>query len=651
MRLVLAVFFMLSGFYLLTMSGHTYSADEETMLTVTRSLLERNDVAVVVEDGAPVAALRPGRDGNVYSPYGILPSLLAIPLHLLGTMIAPSGLSADYASRFAVTMLNGFLTAATCAILARWAQRLGATTGWSIILALLYGLTTFAWVYARTFFSEPLAALLLLGAIYNAWSAFQSSRTNYWRLFVSGLLSGLLLVTRIAAAVALPIITLYILWELSNVWLKCCALLQMYDVTVRRWYILRSMFNGALSWIVGLLPGLALFVWYNLARFATPIASGYESETFSFTTPLGEGLFGLLLSSGKSVFLYAPTLLLAFPGGIAFWRRGERALVLMIVGLFLTHLFLYACWAHWPGGGVWGPRFLLPVVATVIILAASLFRPTSAQQLKMGLLMLALVLSTTGFIGNLGGVLLNFDTYIVSTPFHNRTYTIADSPLVGYWRLLFDRWARYRVPPPFCQLGDGIYASESTDGAIFPRRTGPQGEFACLVNSAARITLILDDQRPVRAPDSQLRLRLNGYDQGRLPSGQRRLYHLRLPSGWSRLEVVVQPWNPLAIGFSDRDEPLGPIIVALYGQTDDDTRLAIVDTAVAPLPARSNPRWAWYYEPANQHLIDHWLWYLPRSELTAEQALRIGGLVILTGTISFIIGIWLLMMVLKPLPT
>jgi hypothetical protein len=68
------------------------------MLAVTRGLIERGDVAVVVEDGAPVSALRPGRDGRVYSPYGILPSLLAIPLHLPGTLIAPSGLQADYAS-------------------------------------------------------------------------------------------------------------------------------------------------------------------------------------------------------------------------------------------------------------------------------------------------------------------------------------------------------------------------------------------------------------------------------------------------------------------------------------------------------------------------------------------------------------------------
>ena len=43
----------LSGFYLLTMSGHTYSADEETMLAVTRALLDRvQPTALLTPQGA-----------------------------------------------------------------------------------------------------------------------------------------------------------------------------------------------------------------------------------------------------------------------------------------------------------------------------------------------------------------------------------------------------------------------------------------------------------------------------------------------------------------------------------------------------------------------------------------------------------------------
>jgi hypothetical protein len=645
MRLPMAVFLILSGFYLLTMSGHTYSSDEETMLAVTRGLIERGDVAVVVEDGAPVSALRPGRDGRVYSPYGILPSLLAIPLHLLGTLIAPSGLQADYASRFTATMLNSLLTAVTCAILVQWTQRLGATDGWALMLAFLYGLATFAWTYARTFFSEPLAALLILGATERAWSAFRvnSPGAQHKTLFISGLLAGLLPATRIAAAIAIPVIGLYVLWETLKTW----STNQTKSAPHQRWQILAHILSGVLLWIVGVLPSLALAGWYNLVRFGTLLASGYGSEAFQFTTPLAEGLFGLLLSPGKSVFLYAPSLLLTFPGGFALWRRGERTTVLVIAGLFLSHLLLYARWGQWPGGGVWGPRFLLPVVAPVMVLAAGLDSPRPTLRLRLRQLMPVLVLGSAGFIGNLGGVLLNFDTYAVSTPFHTGVYTFSGSPLVGHWRLLIERWAHYSVPPPFCRLGDGLYASEATDNRALPRRTGSSGEVFCTVRRETRITLVLDDRRPDEAPSSQLRLRLNERDQGLLPTGQQRTYHWLIPPGRTRLEIVAQTWNPLETGFSDRNDPLGPAIVALRGRSDDGAVLAIVDTAVAPLPTRPRPRWAWYYDPPNQHLVDHWLWYLPRSELTVNQVLAMGSMVVLTGTTSLVAGIRLMLTTIR----
>jgi hypothetical protein len=279
MRLPMAVFLILSGFYLLTMSGHTYSSDEETMLAVTRGLIERGDVAVVVEDGAPVSALRPGRDGRVYSPYGILPSLLAIPLHLLGTLIAPSGLQADYASRFTATMLNSLLTAVTCAILVQWTQRLGATDGWALMLAFLYGLATFAWTYARTFFSEPLAALLILGATERAWSAFRvnSPGAQHKTLFISGLLAGLLPATRIAAAIAIPVIGLYVLWETLKTW----STNQTKSAPHQRWQILAHILSGLIIWIAGCFPVLHLpdgTIWCALGRCLRPVT---EAKRFS----------------------------------------------------------------------------------------------------------------------------------------------------------------------------------------------------------------------------------------------------------------------------------------------------------------------------------------------------------------------------------
>ncbi|NWF78683.1 MAG: hypothetical protein HXY37_01395 [Chloroflexi bacterium] len=631
MRLPSAIFLLLCGCYLLMLSGHTYSADEETMLAVTRGLIERGDVAVVVAEGAPVAALRPGRDGGSYSPYGVLPSLLAVPLHLGGAVLAPAGPAADYTTRFAVTALNALLTAAVGAVLAAWALRLGAPPAWATVLALLYGLATFAWPYARTFFSEPLAALLILVAAERAHAAQQRSHpaTQRRALFIAGLAAGLLLATRIAAGVALPVLGLYVLWgawqgrPATSSWLRSAF----------------AVLRAPLPWLAGLLPGLALLVWYNLARFGTPLASGYASEAGLFTTPLLVGLHGLLLSPGKSVLLYAPPLLLALPGAVALWRRGAQATVLLALGLFLSHLLLYARWGEWPGGGVWGPRFLLPVVAPVLVLAAGFvpLRPGATARPGWRLLVVAL-LAVAGFAGNLGGVLFNFSTYVVTTTPSDKLYSLAGSPLVGHWRLLGERWASYAAAPPVCRPGDGFFASEDPGGAPLPRRSGALGVLHCHVSAGTRIAFRLDDRRPPAAPPSDLRLRLDGRELAAPPAGQLRAYQLLLPPGRARLAIVAHPWNPLAVGFSERDDELGPQLADLGGSTRDGAQLAVVDTGVAPLPLRPRPRWAWYYDPPNRHLVDHWAWYLPRSELSGPRAWLLGGLLVVLGTGALVAG-------------
>lgn len=634
MRLPGAIFLLLCGLYLLLLSGHTYSADEETMLAVTRGLIERGDVAVMVAEGAPVAALRPGRDGGSYSPYGVLPSLLAVPLHLVGALLAPAGPAADYTTRFAVTALNAPLTAAAGAVLAAWALRLGASPAWAAALALLYGLATFAWPYARTFFSEPLAALLILGAAERAHAAQQPGQPAMQgrALFVAGLAAGLLPATRIAAGVVLPVLGLYVLWGAWQGRPAC-----------RSW--LRSVFGvlrGPLSWLAGLLPGLALVVWYNLARFGTPLASGYASEAGLFTTPLLVGLYGLLLSPGKSVLLYAPPLLLALPGAVALWRRGAQATVLLALGLFLSHLLLYARWGEWPGGGVWGPRFLLPVVAPLLVLAAG-FVPLrqDATGLSGWRLLAVALLAVAGFAGNLGGVLFNFSTYVVMATPSDKLYSLAGSPLVGHWRMLVERWARYGAAPPVCRPGDGFFASEDRDGAPLPRRSGALGVLDCRVPRGGWIGFRLDDRRPPAAPSSDLRLHLDGRELAAPPAEQLRAYRLLLPPGRARLAIVAHPWNPLAVGFSERDDELGPQLADLRGSARDGAPIVVVDTAVAPLPLRPRPRWAWYYDPPNQHLVDHWAWYLPRSELSGPRAWLLGGLLVTLGTGALVAGIGL----------
>jgi hypothetical protein len=81
-----------------------------------------------------------------------------------------------------------------------------------------------------------------------------------------------------------------------------------------------------------------------------------------------QGLYGLLLSHGKSLFVYNPFLLLAIPGAVALWRR-DRATTALLAVLAVARPLFYSRWSAWYGGVAWGPRFLMPVAVPLSLLA------------------------------------------------------------------------------------------------------------------------------------------------------------------------------------------------------------------------------------------------------------------------------------------
>lgn len=599
-RLPLIIFCLFTAFYLLTMSGHMYVSDEETMYLVTRRLLLDGDVALEVERGAPVATLRRGPDGRRYAPYGIVPSLLALPFFWLGTlMAAPETPAFEYTTRLAVSAVNAPVTAATVALLVAWALRLGFARWIALTLALLYGLATFAWPYARTFLSEPLAALLLLIAVERA-DAVRDARCRYRPLLLSGLAAGLLIGTRIAAGITLPIIGLYVIWP--HRW---CAGRQF-------WATLRSILVNSGWWLIGFGPGVLPLVWYNLIRAGSVLASGYGGERKMFINPLLEGVYGLLFSPGKSVFLYAPPVLLAIPGALLLWRR-RPGLVLVIVALFLAHVGFYARWNAW-SGGAWGPRFLLPPLPLMLLLAGAVLHQRAGWLRHVGYAVTGL-LGGLGLIGALGGVLVNFDTYLnMSIPEYRRIYEPRYSPLLVHWQLLADRVARYAHPPPYCALGRGFFAPEQAD-RLLPRRTGASAYIDCNLEQPALLSLSLNDGRPPDAPASDFWLHLSGRAVDGALVRQARVYRLLLPPGHGTLGLTATTWNPRAVGFSDRDADLGIVLTGIYLRTVDGSAVSLIDRAIAPFPTSAGARFAWYYERHNQHLIDHWAWYLAQSAL------------------------------------
>ncbi|MCL5957906.1 MAG: DUF2079 domain-containing protein, partial [Chloroflexi bacterium] len=161
----LALFLLLLGWYVLTMSGHTYANDEETMLAVGDSLLTTGSFAISPD--LPLTNRTTGVDGRSYSRYGPAQSVAVVPFLAAGRALGAS--APEYAGliqRLFVLLLPALVTAATGLVLYAWVRMLGYPLPIALLVGLLYGLTSLAWPYSRTLFAEPLATFFLLLAAY-----------------------------------------------------------------------------------------------------------------------------------------------------------------------------------------------------------------------------------------------------------------------------------------------------------------------------------------------------------------------------------------------------------------------------------------------------------------------------------------------------
>jgi hypothetical protein len=178
----------------------------------------------------------------------------------------------------------------------------------------------------------------------------------------------------------------------------------------------------------------ALLLWHNAVRFGSPFDNGYTDE--GFTTPFYVGLYGLLFSSGKSIFLFSPVVLLSAPALLAFWRL-RPAEALLSGGVALTTLLYYAAWWAWYGGWSWGPRFLTPALPFLVL-------PIGALLLARGWARWALLLLViAGVAVQLLGALIDFNAYIDEItggdPANEPRYLFLPwlSPLIGHLRYLY----------------------------------------------------------------------------------------------------------------------------------------------------------------------------------------------------------------------
>jgi hypothetical protein len=458
----LQLFMVLFAVYLVTASGRIDSGDGRIVFTVSQSLLEKLDVSVpppapdlIAFDaqGRPLGKAADlgledsnnieGRNGNYYSPTGLGHSLLVLPLLALGRALAVSSGpdASQWMMEFVASMLfNPFVSAVSGLLVYLICRRLAWGTATSVALAVIYAFGTMTWVYAKSFFSDPVIALLLLLTFYGLLS-LRYTRQTFW-LWLAGASLGFAALTKPASLISAPIFVVYLLFLVrTDAWPT--ALKQL----------LAFLLPVGLS-LLGILA-------YNWWRFESILDTGYRNIGWTF--PFWSGLYGLIASPGKGYLFYNPIVFGALIGGFFFWRE-HKAEFWVIVGIAVAHLLFLAKYDHWHGGGNWGPRLLLPLTPFIILPLGSLLEAVRGRR---GLNLAVAALIAVSILVQIPGVTVNYARFLqrvydlsVEEYYQRVTFEVTYSPLIGQWLELREVVGNVRDPARRWQISQLAFPPE-----------------------------------------------------------------------------------------------------------------------------------------------------------------------------------------------
>lgn len=645
-RMTVALFLAFLGFYLLATSGHFYATDEETFFRTTESIVERHTLAL--PEGAWGLAGSTGVDGKLYPGTSPGQSLAAIPLYLVGKLLAPlfPANQSGYILRFCAGLLGIVVTALTIALLHRLARRLGYRERSALALAVLYGLATTAWPHGRTFYAEPLTALCFLIAFYaiQRGTALDSPR---WLLF-AGMAAIAGTGVKPQAALALPGLGLYLVFA-------SLGPVTRGDLPTA---VRRLARQGALWFGGGVLAALPLFL-YNTVLFGGPLTTGYGDVPGAlFTTPFLTGLYGLTVSSGKGLLWYSPPILLAVLGGWAFFRR-QRAAMIGCLAIIAVHLAFYSRLDFWHGDAIWGPRYLMPMLPFALLPLLGFLEPASkpaiasrptARRSRTMRLATTLIVAILGIGVQLPGLFLNFDYYFgPGVTDHERYFEPAHSPIVWHTQTLVSRvneWRDYAFPPADTATLTSGFAERESDkhSTVFPRWTTGAGAITIHPAGAAPLTvkLTLFDHRPAALRDRPAilvggtALPDDAIERASITAdGTGQTLQFTVPAeavhgGEAIVTIRSATWNPAASGQGDRNEDLGLFVhnVEIWRA---GTPLAVRDIPaklrIDPMLDTPRQRFWWFNnDHERHHLIDWWAWYAAVAGFGPQTTARwIGG--------------------------
>ena len=398
--------------YLSTAGGSFTTTDAVATYDLTRQLVEKRSIALSHDVLGFSFAI--GRDGRAYSPFGLSHAIYNIPFYLIGRSVeqrmgARLGRT-DSVTRAVVALGSTVAASAGVAVAFLFAWRLSHSIQAAAVTAFALAFGTVLWPYSKFGFSAPLAMLLMSLGTYLTWVGLSIRSTR--SLLAAGLSMGFALLTRHELMLALAPL---------GAWTFAAPSPSM-----------AARLRRAATFAV--LPAAAIGVWllYNNARFGNPFDPGQlRDPALEFGSPIWQGLYGLLLSPGRSVFLYSP---IALVGTIALvrLRRSHAALTAVLAAQIALLLCFYATLGNWPSGRSYGSRYLLPLLPFVIVPLAPWLNEATARirRLIVAAVVVSSAIQLPGIFVDYAKVGLDFARAHPEVSWQDRLYRLHASPLV-----------------------------------------------------------------------------------------------------------------------------------------------------------------------------------------------------------------------------
>jgi hypothetical protein len=285
-----------------------------------------------------------GTGGHAYAEHDIGLAIIFVPISamLQWHWISPAN------AEFLYALVNPLFAAGTVAIFFLFTWLLTARLAVSAVSAALFGLTTILWPYAHCSFDVLPAGFFILASAYFLFAGSVRNRKPEMTVLLAGLTALAAVLVRADCALVVGVESILLLW--------------LYWQSPGR-----TKLQVAMSWLVPLVLAVAVTFWYDQVRFGSWLNNGHSHDPLvAFTTPIWDGFLGQLVSPGKGIVFFAPTLLVALAG---WWmlRRQERVLVIFTGAAVSSYVLFHSLFADWSGSTAWGPRFVVPVIGLLML--------------------------------------------------------------------------------------------------------------------------------------------------------------------------------------------------------------------------------------------------------------------------------------------